>query len=247
MDADFGGKRMINQVSQLADEQATAARDGRLSILPRPPAASGAVGPQSLGLGTARDGWLYVPASYDSSQPAPLLVFLHGAGGSAQRGRRLFQFIANRTGLLVVTPESRGRTWDRIRGSFGADVMFIEQALTRTFTSYAVDLSHMAIAGFSDGASYALALGLTNGDLFTHIIALSPGFAAPGNQHGRPRLFITHGTRDTVLPIDRCSRRIVPHLRAAGYDVQYREFGGPHIIQPWIAWAAIRWFMLTPR
>ncbi len=30
--------------------------------------------------------------------------------------------------------------------------------------------------GFSDGASYALSLGVPNGDLFTHIVAFSPGF-----------------------------------------------------------------------
>jgi phospholipase/carboxylesterase len=53
-------------------------------------------------------------------------------------------------------------------------------------------------------------VGITNGDLFTHVIAFSPGFLAPARQEGAPRLFISHGIHDTVLPIDRCSRRIVP-------------------------------------
>ena len=238
---------MTEQEWQQGSNQAPEARHGRLSARWQPPTVNGSTGRHTLSQGVMRDGWLYVPVGYRPEQPAPLLVFLHGAGGSAQRGKRLFQFIANRTGVLILLPESRGRTWDVIRGGFGPDVMFIDQALARTFRSYAVDGSRLAIGGFSDGASYALSLGLTNGDVFTYIIALSPGFAAPAHQYGRPRLFITHGTRDGVLPIDRCTRRLVPRLRAAGYDVQYREFNGPHIIQPWIARDAIRWFISTPQ
>ena len=98
-------------------------------------------------------------------------------------------------------------------------------------------------AGFSDGASYALSLGLTNGDLFTHVLAFSPGFMAPRKRRGKPRLFLSHGTRDRVLPIDPCSRRIVPQVRRAGYDVTYREFDGPHTVPDEIAREAVDWFL----
>jgi len=101
----------------------------------------------------------------------------------------------------------------------------------------------MALGGFSDGASYALSLGLTNGDLFTHVIAFSPGFMAPAHQVGAPRIYISHGIHDAVLPIDRCSRRLVPILERAGYDVKYHEFDGPHTIPPDIAREAVEWFV----
>ena len=100
----------------------------------------------------------------------------------------------------------------------------------------------MAVGGFSDGASYALSLGITNGDLFTHVMAFSPGFMAPAGQMGSPRIFVSHGTRDGVLPIDRCSRRIVPELEHGGYDVRYREFAGGHTISNEIALEAVGWF-----
>jgi phospholipase/carboxylesterase len=74
------------------------------------------------------------------------------------------------------------------------------------------------------------------------VIAFSPGFMAPAGQTGSPRIFISHGTRDGVLPIDRCSRRIVPQLERAGYDVLYREFDGGHMISPDIALEAVGWF-----
>jgi predicted esterase len=46
-----------------------------------------------------------------------------------------------------------------------------------------------------------------------------------------------------VLPIQRCSRRIVPQLEGAGYDVSYREFEGGHTIPAEIARAAHDWFV----
>jgi len=106
----------------------------------------------------------------------------------------------------------------------------------------ALDTRRLAITGFSDGASYGLSLGLTNGDLFTHLIAFSPGFMAPTTRRGKPPVFVSHGTRDRVLPIERCSRRIVPQLDRAGYRVRYREFDGPHTVPASIAREALHWF-----
>ena len=100
-----------------------------------------------------------------------------------------------------------------------------------------------AVVGFSDGASYALSLGPTNGDLFTRVIAFSPGFASPGARRGMPPVFVSHGTRDGVLPIERCSRRIVPRLEREGYEVCYREFDGPHTVPRSIAHEALGWFV----
>jgi len=73
-------------------------------------------------------------------------------------------------------------------------------------------------------------------------IEFSPGFVAPARHSGSPRIFVSHGTRDVVLPIDRCSRRIVPQLERADYEVLYREFDGGHTISPDIALEAVGWF-----
>ena len=105
---------------------------------------------------------------------------------------------------------------------------FLERALDHVMDRCAVDPHRLAIGGFSDGASYALSVGLASGELFTHICAFSPGFAARAERRGRPEVFISHGVDDAVLPITRTSRRIVPELRSAGYDVTYREFPGGH-------------------
>ena len=135
---------------------------------------------------------------------------------------------------------------DVIVGGFGPDVALVDRALETAFGRYAVDPARLAIGGFSDGASYALSLGLTNGDLFTHVLAFSPGFAAPAAERGRPGVFVSHGTEDGVLPVERCSRRIVPRLRRVGYDVEYAEFEGGHTVLPAVAARALAWFVGSP-
>jgi phospholipase/carboxylesterase len=221
----------------------SASSRGRLRARPDPPPSDAArAGLHPLGLGSTRDGLLYVPAGYGPGKRAPLALTLHGAGGDARSGISHFLHLADAAGAVLLAPESRGRTWDVLVGGYGPDVEFINRALEWTFDRLALDTRRLAITGFSDGASYGLSLGLTNGDLFTHLIAFSPGFMAPATRRGKPPVFVSHGTRDRVLPIERCSRRIVPQLDRAGYQVRSREFDGLHTVPESIAREALRWF-----
>ena len=226
-------------------EVGSAADRGRLLARPSATPSDGTVptGLEPLGLGRERDGLVYVPPSYDASRPAPLALMLHGAGGDARGGISPFLGLADEAGLVLLAPESRGRTWDVLVGGYGPDVEFIDRALERTFDRLAVDTRALGIGGFSDGASYALSLGLTNGDLFGHVVAFSPGFSAPEERRGEPPVFVSHGTGDEVLPIERTSRRIVPRLERMGYEVLYREFGGPHTVPEPVAREALDWFI----
>jgi len=107
-----------------------------------------------------------------------------------------------------------------------------------------VDPRKIAVCGFSDGASYALGLGMSNGDLFRGVMAFSPGFVPSGVERaGTPRIFISHGTKDQILPIDECSRRLVAQLKQTGYEVKFQEFDGPHAVPPEIARTAMEWFL----
>lgn len=88
-----------------------------------------------------------------------------------------------------------------------------------------------------------LSLGLGNGDLFPRIVACSPGFVIQAAAQGHPRVFVSHGRSDQVLPIDECSRVIVPRLRSMSYDVTFREFEGRHELPADIASEALRWML----
>jgi phospholipase/carboxylesterase len=223
-------------------KQKHSSSEGRLRSRPNSPVESGTTGLQKLGLDGERDGLLYVPVNYRAEHPVPLVLMLHGAGGDAEGALGLIEEFTNSLGVLLLAVDSRQTTWDIIVDQYGADIAFIDRALTHTFSRYAIDPQRIAIAGFSDGASYALSVGVINGDLFTHIIAFSPGFMAPTQQIGTPKIFISHGQRDRILPIDRCSRRVVPLLQQVGYQVIYQEFDGSHTVPQAIAHDALNWF-----
>lgn len=226
-----------------SSSEGSKADASRAEVAARPQPATikdGVPGIHHLELAGAKPAHLYVPASYASEQPSPLVVMLHGAGGNPRDSVELVRRHADRLGFIVLAPQSSSGTWDIIaQRRYGPDVIALEDALRQVFEHHAVDPQRIAIAGFSDGASYALSLGLANGDLFRFILAFSPGFVAPGRRQGAPSIFVSHGVQDRVLPIQQCSRRIVPQLRSAGYQVDYREFPDGHIVPEELAASAL--------
>jgi phospholipase/carboxylesterase len=199
-------------------------------------------GQHLLGIGRKRDGLIYRPTSIRVA-PTPLIVLMHGAGGEAQGMLAMLKSEADRAGIILLIPESRGATWDIILGDYGPDIDFLGEALHKVFSEYPVDRDRVALGGFSDGASYALSVGVMNGDIFSHVLAFSPGFMVARSAEGNPRIYVSHGTEDRILPIDACSRRLVPQLRQAGYEVRYREFQGGHTVPPDIAREGIEFFL----
>lgn len=199
-------------------------------------------GVHELDLGGRTRALLAVPPG--EPLPRPLLVFLHGAGGTSAHSLAAVGELAGAAGVLVLAPSSVAATWDLIAGRLGPDVAVLDAALEQVAHRAAV--SRTAIGGFSDGASYALSLGLANGDLFDAVLAFSPGFAAPPATTGRPRIWIGHGRQDVVLPVDRCGRRVARSLAAARYDVTYEEFDGGHVVRPDLISAALRWWLAPP-
>ena len=213
---------------------------GELSARPQATIVTpGALGLSEIDLGGRQPALLYVPEQYDAEELTALVVMLHGAGGRPDATLELVREHADEMGFIVLAPSSRASSWDVIaERRYGPDVLALDEGLRQAFAAFSIDPQRVAIAGFSDGASYALSLGLGNGELFSHIVAFSPGFIAPARQRGAPDIFISHGEDDTVLPIDRCSRTIVPQLETAGYSVDYREFPGGHMVPGDLARAA---------
>jgi len=207
-------------------------------------------GEHSLGLGgpllvnrtvSWRDGTLYIPRGSKSRTPMPLLVWLHGGGGRADDIKYIFP-LAEELGVVILTIDARHNTWDGIDSSFGPDVLFIDAALRHTFERVAIDPQRIGLGGLSDGASYALAIGRANGDLFSHLIAVAPGrFEPPSPPVRQPQIFVAHGTRDNVYNVMRSRSFVVPRLKSAGYDVTYLEFDGPHWVPAPVARQALKW------
>jgi phospholipase/carboxylesterase len=201
-------------------------------------------GQHDLKLGDAdRDGLLYIPRGYKADTAAPLMVMLHGAGNTGRGVSYTFP-LADEFGVVVLAPDSRDEaTWDMLLTGYGPDVEFIGAALKHTFSRCNIDRKRTVLAGHSDGASYSLSLGLGTGDTFGHIMAFSPGIMKPAEVHGKPRIFISHGLSDPIMPIDVTSRQFVPRLKKLGYDVTYREYEGRHGVTPAIVREAFEWFL----
>jgi phospholipase/carboxylesterase len=193
----------------------------------------------------------------DGPGPFPLLVLFHGASGS---GEELLDYLApglESVPAVIVAPNSAGRTWDALMveswtlldlftgggrpAGFGADVELVNEVIAEAFRRASIDRSRIALVGFSDGATYALALGMANGHFIGNVVAFSPGFIYPAPRKGRPEIFLSHGRSDRVLPVERASRRINRDLIAEGYDVVYREFEGGHVVPHEVAREAVAW------
>jgi predicted esterase len=167
----------------------------------------------------------------------------HGSGADADQSMAILGTVAAEAGVALLAIDAVEKSWDLLHGGYAADVSRLDNAIAALMPTGAIDPLRVALAGFSDGASYALSLGLDNGDRILAVLAFSPGFASPKHVVDAPRIFVSHGVDDAVLPIGRTSRRIVPALRELQLDVHYEEFAGGHSVPEDIARRALDWFL----
>ncbi len=189
-----------------------------------------------------RDGSLYVPKSYTPGLPMPLVMMLHGYSGASKSVRFTYP-LAEEFGVIVIAPESRDLTWGQSVPGFDADVRYLGAAYRHVTGMLDVDRSHVCLGGVSDGAGYALGMGLAYGDVFNHLMIFSVGLLIPFRKQGKPRIFLAHGVNDVQMPIDRTARRFVPTLKEEGYDITYREYDGGHGAPAAVVREGFEWFV----
>lgn len=139
-----------------------------------------------------RTHYLVLPPGYREDQTQPLLLALHGTGGSpagamsnALAIAQTWQPIARRSGMLVVVPigSSPGGSWNP-----SADLPYLDQLRGHVATEFSVDATRHYLWGFSAGAhfghgvaldrssqfaAYAIAAGLLNRFVCPAALALS--------------------------------------------------------------------------
>jgi phospholipase/carboxylesterase len=205
------------------------AGDPVLRARPSPPTVVSSHGKTTFAV-AGSEAVVYVPAGVSREEAAGLVIFLHGAFRTVDAFVEGHRPLADETRVIVLAPFAFQGTWDAIRGNFSTDPVILDSALTWVFDRWQIDPARIAISGFSDGGTYALAVGRRNGNLFSRIAAYSPGFLIDVHAEGKPPIMISHGTLDDVLPIGATSRVIVPRLRELGHAVDYREFDGGHAV-----------------
>lgn len=219
---------------------------GRMNF--RPGAAAPAAEPlppgrHGLSFAEGREAVLVVPEGLPVDAPVPLLVMFHGAGGEANRVLPHFVAHARARRFLLLAPQSMYPTWDIVIGGHGPDLERLDAALSRVAEHFPLDPARLAFAGFSDGGSYALSLGLTNGDVASHVIGLSAGFMNTFTQAGTPKVFLAHGRSDSQLPIETSAHTNARRMLESGYDLTLQPFDGDHVIVPWVVGRAVEFFL----
>src|ERR1044071_8235298 len=137
-----------------------------------------------LKLNNLRDGTLCVPKGYKAGERMPLMVWLHGAGGSGNVSPAL-SALADEFGIIVLAPDSREWTWGSVLGDWEPDLDFLQLAMQQAQTRCAVDRDRIWLGGFSDGASFSLSLGISYGQVFRKVSAGAPGRMPPIAANGK--------------------------------------------------------------
>src|SRR5262245_43885527 len=157
-------------------QAAPRAPQGRAEVVPPaapPPDLDFPYGEGRLNIENDRDGSLYIPKKYRDGIDMPLLVMLHGLRGSAESSR-FMQPLAEEYGVIILAPESRGLGWEQSAPGYNVDSKYIAAAIRYVNSFLYLDTSHIAIGGVSDGATYALGMGLGYGGApFTHAMIFS--------------------------------------------------------------------------
>jgi len=194
-------------------------------------------------------GFLLAPETIDPERTYPLITVLHGAGRQDELLVRAYREEPAHRQALFFIPRSTSPTWDLLIGDDRPDLDFLEHAYAEIYRRVPIDHARQALIGYSDGASYALAIGLSNPRLFAAIMGWAAGFvvfdpsgAAPTDP--RPRILLEHGTDDPVFPFEQIALRNCAILRRLGYEVELRiDSGGVHWPSRGFQPAALDWFL----
>jgi phospholipase/carboxylesterase len=169
---------------------------------------------------------MYVPEDYSPDREWPLIMALHGGGGTGRAFLWTWMRSARTRGAVLVTPTSVGATW-ALSGPDG-DTPNLARILDGVRGGWNIDPERLLLTGMSDGGTFTYVSGLEAGSPFTHLAPVSASFhpmiaqmADPDRMRGLP-IFLTHGALDWMFSID-VARGADEALRAAGADVTYRE------------------------
>jgi polyhydroxybutyrate depolymerase len=163
-------------------------------------AAPGVSDQQLTSGGRPRTYRLFVPQGYDGRTPLPLVLDLHGSGGTAagQASTSRFEALAARTGFLVATLQADNqRRWNvPITSDRTDDVAYVADVIDHVAARACTDQTRVYATGFSGGARMSSLLACKLGE---RIAAIAPmaGLRWPGACDGRAVPVLTfHGLAD---------------------------------------------------
>ncbi len=191
---------------------------------------------------------LLTPGEIDPERRYPLVTVLHGAGRQDEMLVKAVRDEPDRRNAFFLVPRSLLPTWDLIASAERPDLDFLEYAYDLIYRRYPIDPARQALLGYSDGASYALSVGLSNPLLFRAVMAWAAGFLAlepsfDPDAARKPDVLLEYGTHDPLFPFEHVALPMRANLERAGYTVEWRvDQGGKHWPSPDFLPEALDWF-----
>jgi dienelactone hydrolase len=204
--------------------------DSMRALLARP-RPSRAVGTHFRGMSSdSLRSWpyaAYIPDDYRGDEPFPLIIYLAGNSGPAIEGVQLASNAFERTGYIVIYPNSWGGWWR------SATETMVDSLLKEVTRKYTIDPDRVYISGLSNGGTGTLDYASLWPQRFSAaVVAMGAGlfgFTEPGgdrpfasNVAHLPMLFL-HGKLDQVIPFS-ATTKTVDSLRAQHADVAMTLF-----------------------
>jgi len=171
---------------------------------------------------------VHVPASYDGTQPVPLVLVLHGSGGSAEIANHISGMSAksDAAGFLAVYPQGLGTS-----ATFNAglccgyagrtmldDVSFMRDVVTDVSADYLVDAHRIYAAGMSNGAMMVHRLGCEMSDVLAAIAPVAGALEVECAPAEPVSAIVFHGNADAIVPYAGGPAETVPRGMDPDYD-----------------------------
>ena len=174
---------------------------------------------------------VYLPSSYDSQTPVPLLILLHGHGGPSGGGDFVESYmkllpLAEARGFLYCHPDGTvdqagDQFWNATDGccdffnSGTDDAGYLRAVIEEIGRQFAVDRKRIYLIGWSNGAFMAYRMACQSADLIAGIASLAgatfldPSRCAPSQP---VNILHIHGTADPGVPYAGGANIIIPGL-----------------------------------
>jgi predicted peptidase len=179
---------------------------------------------------------LFIPPGYDTRNPYPLVLWLHGSGGAGTDNIAQISedqipgthiWTEPRTQAqhpaFVLVPQNPG-DWVERSDKLSPKMLLVLGMLDSVKSEFNIDVTRIYVAGQSDGGFGTWNLITQRPDLFAAAIPLcgggEPRFAS---RVSKMPLWVFHGQRDDVVRVTE-SRNMVAALRKAGGHPRYTEY-----------------------
>jgi predicted esterase len=192
----------------------------------------------------------------------PLIVFLHGAGGTSAgiAGSQSFQAAADRLGAILLAPQNHtGWNWAWNEDEMSQVVLLVQLIKRR----YPVDDTRVVLSGFSMGGWGSMSIGAAYPDPYCGLVpvagsvgavfnstdlAVHKAYCCPHMENlGNLRFHYLTGAEDMALMLYQ-NRACELCLKELGSEYVYSELPGVgHVFLPDLWEAAVAWTLARPR